>query len=148
MEIREGIKYGYGRNHSNFATIKQSLDNRNNFYAEFDSGGGCAEFSKKEWINDFKSGKLQLVEYPYEIGDWILNTHSINDCASGDIFQIVHINEHGLSLFHEKNLVNGKQNPSYFRPCFFEEIPKFKQKKVVKENYDYLIPILTELNTT
>ena len=31
------------------------------------------------------------------------------------------------------------------RPAFKEEIPNYKQK-VVKENYDYLIPILTKLD--
>ena len=31
-----------------------------------------------------------------------------------------------------------------YRPAFKEEIPNYQE--VVKENYDYLIPILTKLN--
>lgn len=148
MEIREGIKYGYGRNHNNFAIIKQSLDNKNNFYAEFNSGGKCAEFSKKEWINDFQTGKLKLIEYPYKVGDWVIIIKDENGDYENTTVQITSFNSDNTAINYNSICKPEMYYGASFeaiRPAFKEEIPNYKQK-VVKENYDYLIPILTKLD--
>ena len=146
MEIREGIKYKYQPGKT--ATVVKNPDKKDAYYAKFYNGGISVDNTSKQWITFFKRKDIKLIEYPYKIGDWVyfLGTNKIF-CSSfweiGKIQQVTRI-DHDTLWFDNTSSSN---RTDQFRPCFKEEMPKTK-KKVVKENYDYLIPILTKLNTT
>lgn len=143
MEIREGIKYKYSNDQ--IATVIKDPNSKTKFHALFGDGTKSCSDSSSHWINDFKSGKLKLAEYPYEVGDWVYCTNSrYSDNITPKITRITAIG-HGTTL-----LIHVNDESSYlrihdfnedWRPCFKEEIPK-----VVKEDMSYLIPILEQLN--
>ncbi len=148
MEIREGIKYEYEL--GKFATVKQSLSNPKQFYAIFeDDGSMCGDYSVSAWVKDFKSGSLKLIEYPYKVGDWVVDINNRYTTIREPILQIMEISNGEIWCNDDRSFGKSKQSIKDFnevyRPAFKEEIPNYKQK-VVKENYDYLIPILTKLN--
>lgn len=146
MEIREGIKYktSHGEPAEIFAHSKV-----HNFYAKFYGGGISTNYTSKEWIKDFQTGKLQLLEYPYKVGDWVYCIDDKYFLDSPQITQITNISQGTSLLIYVNNETYYQKIEDFnenYRPCFKEEIPNYKQEKVVKENYDYLIPILIELD--
>lgn len=146
MEIREGIKYEYDP--GKFATVKQSLSNPKQFYAIFkDDEGRCGDYSVSEWVKDFKSGSLKLIEYPYKVGDWVVITKYEHGDPKGTIVRVESIRSNEVVNYTPVIKIGMFYGASFeaIRPAFKEEIPNYKQK-VVKENYDYLIPILTKLD--
>ena len=146
MEIREGIKYEYKP--GKFATVKQSLSNPKQFYAIFeDARSASGDYSVSAWVKDFKSGSLKLIEYPYKVGDWVVITKYEYGDPEGTIVQVESIRNNEAVNYTPVIKIGRFYGASFeaIRPAFKEEIPNYKQK-VVKENYDYLIPILTELN--
>lgn len=149
MEIREGIKYEYDP--GKFATVKQSLSNPKQFYAIFEDGRSMSgDYSVSAWVKDFKSGSLKLIEYPYQIGDWVVLDKDESGDPKGTVVQIIKFNNIEQIITYNgviKHSTTWVATIDYIRPAFKEEIPNYKQK-VVKENYNYLIPLLTELNTT
>lgn len=146
MEIREGIKYEYDP--GKFATVKQSLSNPKQFYAVFeDDKTHCGDYSISAWIKDFKSGAIKLVEYPYKVGDWVVLTKDEHGDPVDTVVQIIEFNTEKQIIYNGvvKNGTTWVATIHYIRPAFKEEIPNYKQE-IVKENYNYLIPILTKLD--
>lgn len=146
MEIREGIKYEYKP--GKIATVIKNPDKKDTYYAKFDNGGLSVEENTAKWITFFKRKDIKLIEYPYKVGDWVYFLGTNKQYRSsfwtiGKIQQITRVDDDNLYFDN----TSSSNQIDQFRPAFKEEIPKSKQK-VIKENYDYLIPILTKLNTT
>jgi len=145
MEIREGIRYQY--NHNKFARIHQSKENLNHFYAIFeDDHSRCCDYDSESWVKDFKSSDLKLVEYPYQLGDWIYCINDKFSCGSPKITQITRITHHGntqIYINNESTYLNIIDFNACYRPCFKEEIP---YEQVIKEDLKYLIPFINKLN--
>lgn len=149
MEIREGIRYEYAL--GKFAKVVQSLSNPKKFQGLFEEDNTMSsEYSPGEWRKDFKSGSLKLIEYPYKVGDWVYGIDNPYPKYRAQITKITKIDNAGiwcLDLNESETYLSIQKFNKLYRPAFTKEIPNYEQK-VVKENYDYLIPILTELNTT
>lgn len=148
MEIREGIKYEYQP--GKIATVFKNTDKKDAYYAKFDNGGISVEENSKSWITFLKRKDIKLIEYPYKVGDWVYCIDDKYSLNSPQITQITNISQGTQLLIYVNNETVYQKFRDFnenYRPCFKEEIPNYKQK-VVKENYNYLIPLLTELNTT
>lgn len=145
MEIREGIKYEYKP--GKIATVIKNPDKKDTYYAKFDNGGLSVEENTAKWITFFKRKDIKLIEYPYKVGDLVVITKYEYGDPEGTIVQVESIRNNEAVNYTPVIKIGRFYGASFeaIRPAFKEEIPNYKQK-VVKENYDYLIPILTKLD--
>jgi hypothetical protein len=144
MEIREGIKYTYGDKGKIAEVFKSTRNRRKSFYSKFESGGLSGDFTQSEWVADFKSGKLKLIEYPYKVGDWVFDINNTYSSLRNRVVQILKIDDSGIWCNDKINTtyLPVKDFNIYYRPCFKEEI----EVKEVKPDYSYLKEILNKLN--
>lgn len=145
MEIREGIKYEYKP--GKIATVIKNQDKKDAYYAKFDNGGLSVEENTAKWITFFKRKDIKLIEYPYKVGDLVVITKYEHGDPKGTIVRVESIRSNEVVNYTPVIKIGMFYGASFeaIRPAFKEEIPNYKQK-VVKENYDYLIPILTKLD--
>lgn len=142
MEIREGIKYEYDP--GKFATVKQSLSNPKQFYAIFEDGGSCGDYSVSAWVKDFKSGSLKLIEYPYKVGDWVVIIKYEHGDPEGTIVQVKSIRNNEAVNYTAVIKIGMFYGASFeaIRPAFKEEIPK------LTEDLSYLTEFLIKNEIT
>lgn len=151
MEIREGIKYEYDP--GKIATVIKDSNSKTKFHGLFEDGTTSTNYLPSSWRKDFKSGQIKIIEYPYEVGDWVYDIkerYTISPWNSPRIAQITQIidneSDHRIYINNEISGLSFKDFNLKYRPCFKDEIPKKKSEKIVKEDLTYLGKFLKDLN--
>lgn len=153
MEIREGIKFK--DEYNRFCTITSvKFDNNVGHWIvdwEINNKSGFVRSYLENVLGNFEMNRYKIIEYPYKIGDWVVDINNQYITIREPILQIIEISNGQIWCNDDRSVGKSRQSIKEFnecyRPAFKEEIPNYKQK-IVKENYNYLIPMLTELNTS
>jgi hypothetical protein len=145
MEIREGIKFQHGNE-----THILSFDVKFNIWKS--NPKLVHQWSTDYLLSNFKSNHFKLLEYPYKVGDWVYDIKElyVKSHNTPQICQITEIEEDLDNSEYTKIFVNNETCgltleffSKEYRPCFQDEIPT---NQVVKEDMEYLIPFINQLN--
>lgn len=130
MELREKMKFN---DHGDIIELSYYDEDDDGYVTWIDTNGN--NWEDGYILSGLKSNNLQLISYPYEVGDYVIITRYQNGSELGTVVELTTICSHSVYYADIDNYpgLRFESNVNYIRPAFQNEINNIKKQKEMKE---------------